>query len=136
MAASRTFSLEVMTPNGPVTSADVSVVILPAADGELGILAGHAPVVTLLGAGVLAFTDAAGKRVRYWAAGGFAHVRDNAVSVLPEVCCPLEKLDPAAAQQELDAARALPAATREAAARRTAAVNTAQAKLRAAVAAR
>ena len=132
MAANRTFSLEVMTPNGPVTTADVSVVVVPAADGELGILAGHAPVVTLLGAGVLSFTDASGKRVRYWAAGGFAHVRENSVSVLPEECVPLEKLDPAAAAQELDTARALPAGTLDTNTRRALAVSTAQAKIRAA----
>ena len=132
MAAGRTFCLEVMTPDGPVTTADASVVILPAADGELGILAGHAPVVTLLGAGVLAFTDAAGKRVRYWAAGGFAHVHENTVSVLPEECIPLEKLDPAAAARELETARALPAGNLESNTRRTLAISAAQAKLRAA----
>jgi len=132
MAAGRTFTLEVMTPDGPVTTAEVSVVILPAADGELGVLAGHAPVVTLLGAGVLAFTDSSGKRVQYWASGGFAHIRENALSALPEECVPLEKLAPAAAQQELDTARALPADTPAAVTRRTAAVTVAQAKLRAA----
>ena len=121
-----------MTPDGPVTTTDVSVVILPAADGELGVLAGHAPVVTLLGAGVLAFTDDAGKRVRYWAAGGFAHVRENSVSVLPEECIPLEKLDPAAAQQELDAAHALPTGNLGAITQRTLAISAAQAKIRAA----
>jgi len=90
MASGRTFNLEIMTPNGPVTTADATVVILPAADGQLGILAGHAPVVALLGKGVLAFTDASGKRIRYNVAGGFAHICQTAVSVLPEECAPLE----------------------------------------------
>ena len=132
MAAGRTFCLEVMTPDGPVTTADASVVILPAADGELGVLAGHSPVVMLLGAGVMSFTDGAGKRVRYWAAGGFAHVRENSVSVLPEECIPLEKLDPAVAQKELAAAQALPTGNLQANTLRTLAVTTAQAKIRAA----
>lgn len=118
-----------MTPDGAVATADATVVVLPAADGELGVLAGHAPLVTLLGAGVLMFEDAAGKQSKFWAAGGFAHVRENAVSILPEECFTLDKLDVAAATQELDRAQSMPQDNYEATARRAAALNAAGKKL-------
>jgi len=119
-----------MTPDGPVATSDAAVVVIPAADGEIGILAGHAPLVALLGAGVLMFEDAAGKQSKYWAAGGFAHVRENAVSILPEECFTMDKLDAAVATQELDRAQAMSRGSYEASARRATAIQAAQKKLR------
>ena len=51
MADERVLHVEVVTPDGEVYSEDVAMVILPGIDGELGILARHQPLVTLLGVG-------------------------------------------------------------------------------------
>ena len=51
MADSRALHVEVVTPDGEVYSEDVAMVVLPGIDGELGILARHQPLVTLLGVG-------------------------------------------------------------------------------------
>jgi F-type H+-transporting ATPase subunit epsilon len=49
--ADATLHLEVVTPEGEVYRDDVSMVVLPGVEGELGILARHQPLVTLLGIG-------------------------------------------------------------------------------------
>jgi len=47
----RPLHLEVVTPEGEVYHEDVAMVVLPGVEGELGILARHQPLVTLLGVG-------------------------------------------------------------------------------------
>jgi F-type H+-transporting ATPase subunit epsilon len=55
-------------------------VVAPAFDGEVGILPGHAPMMTLLGEGVLRV----GADVRVRVKGGFIQVADNVVRVVTE----------------------------------------------------
>jgi len=76
-------SLEVVTPERQVLHEDVDSIQLPGLDGYLGILPGHAPLLTELGAGVLSFKK--GAETRYATAlGGFAEVLANRVIVLAE----------------------------------------------------
>jgi F-type H+-transporting ATPase subunit epsilon len=98
------FPLVVLTPAGPVASADAVSAVVPAVDGEMGLLTRHSPVVAALGAGRLWFRDAQGNERTFFAAGGFAQVRTDGVTVLAEQCVPRESLDEAAVQAELDAA--------------------------------
>jgi len=51
VADARVLHVEVVTPDGEVFSRDVAMVVLPGIEGELGILARHQPLVTLLGVG-------------------------------------------------------------------------------------
>jgi F-type H+-transporting ATPase subunit epsilon len=51
VADERVLHVEVVTPDGEVFSRDVAMVVVPGLDGELGILARHQPLVTLLGVG-------------------------------------------------------------------------------------
>jgi F-type H+-transporting ATPase subunit epsilon len=51
VADERVLHVVVTTPDGEVFSQDVAMVVLPGLDGELGILARHQPLVTLLGVG-------------------------------------------------------------------------------------
>ena len=51
MADQHALHVEVVTPDGEVFSQDVAMVVLPGIEGELGILARHQPLVTLLGVG-------------------------------------------------------------------------------------
>ena len=59
-------------------------VVAPAFDGEVGILTGHAPMMTLLGRGVLRLRGAAGAVTRFQVEGGFLQVVDNQVRVVTE----------------------------------------------------
>ena len=85
-------SLEVVTPERQVLHEDVDFIQLPGLDGYLGILPGHAPLLTELGAGVLSFKK--GSETHYATAlGGFAEVLANRVIVLAERSELAEEID-------------------------------------------
>ena len=73
----------VLSPEQAVYEGPATQVVAPAQDGELGILRGHAPLMALLGEGVLR-VDNAGQTLRFNVAGGFLQVVDNTVTVLSE----------------------------------------------------
>jgi F-type H+-transporting ATPase subunit epsilon len=73
----------VISPEAAVYDGEAESVIAPAFDGELGILANHAPLMTLLGRGTLAIR-AGGVTHRFGVQGGFLQVVKNSVRVLAE----------------------------------------------------
>lgn len=73
--------LEVASPEGSLVSEEVDDVQAPAVDGYIGILPGHAPLLTELGAGVLTFTQAGVKR-HIALVDGFLEAQPHRVRVL------------------------------------------------------
>ena len=100
MAEYTPYPVELITPDGAAYADDAQQVIAPGAAGKLGILANHAPLVSLLNAGELRIIDAGGAVHRYATSAGFLQVRENRALVLVEH-----------AQRELAFAEALVAAT-------------------------
>ena len=77
--------VSVISPERVLFEGEVSGVVAPAFDGEVGILTGHAPMMTLLGRGELRLTGAGGAGPqRFRVAGGFLQVVDNQVRVVTE----------------------------------------------------
>ena len=72
-----------ITPEKTVFEDDADMVVLPAWDGEVGILRGHAPMMALLGTGTMRVTRN-GAEERFHVSGGFMQVVDDVVSVLSE----------------------------------------------------
>ncbi|UCF20206.1 MAG: ATP synthase F1 subunit epsilon [Gemmatimonadota bacterium] len=79
----RTFNLSVISPELKVFEGPVKFAVVPAHDGEIGILYGHAPLIALLGEGELRVETTAGTRL-FRVAGGFVQVLENEVAVLSE----------------------------------------------------
>lgn len=101
----------IATPEGTVFEGEVSAVVVPAADGELGILPRHAPLVAALGCGELRIVAASGEKKRYFLSGGFVQVLGERVTVLATEAEPVEGLERAAVEAELaDLAQQKPAA--------------------------
>lgn len=75
--------LTVISPEKTIFDGDAESVIAPAWDGELGILKGHAPLMAILGTGVMR-VKAQGQEKRFKVDGGFLQVVDNVVTVLSE----------------------------------------------------
>lgn len=75
--------VSVISPEQVLYEGDAESVIAPAFDGEVGILGGHAPMMTLLGRGVLRLRGAGGAR-EFRVAGGFLQVADDHVRVVTE----------------------------------------------------
>jgi F-type H+-transporting ATPase subunit epsilon len=74
-------SVSVISPEAVLFEGTADTVVAPAFDGEVGILAGHAPMMTLLGKGVLRL-GAGGQRFNV--DGGFLQVVDDMVRVVTE----------------------------------------------------
>jgi len=75
--------VSVISPEASLYDGDATSVVVPAFDGELGILTGHAPLMTLLGKGELRIEGGAGAR-RFTIEGGFLQIVNDQVRVVTE----------------------------------------------------
>ena len=74
-------NVSVISPEAVLYEGTTDSVVAPAFDGEVGILTGHAPMMALLGKGVLRLGDSG---PRFNVDGGFLQVVDNIVRVVTE----------------------------------------------------
>ncbi|MBL8570499.1 MAG: F0F1 ATP synthase subunit epsilon [Phreatobacter sp.] len=86
-----TFNFELVSPERQLFSGAVEQVVVPGADGDFGVLAGHAPFVASLRPGILTI-HADGQPKRLYVRGGFAEVSDGSLAVLAERATPVEDL--------------------------------------------
>jgi F-type H+-transporting ATPase subunit epsilon len=106
------FQVVVVTPEQQVLDATVSQVILPAHDGQIGILTGRAPLLVKLGQGPMFLDPAAGaggggkQRQTYYVEGGIAQMKDNRLTVLTQVAIPADQISAESARAELSEATA------------------------------
>jgi F-type H+-transporting ATPase subunit epsilon len=82
MAAPK-LKVAVISPERTVFDGPAEMIVVPAWDGELGILRGHAPMLALLGKGTLRVKDGAAES-RFTVEGGFLQVSGDVVTVLSE----------------------------------------------------
>jgi len=81
--AGNTFQLEVATPERLLVDAQVTDAELPGKDGYMGVLPGHAALLSALGKGTLTYSESGAKHVLN-IDGGFVEVFDNHVRVLAD----------------------------------------------------
>lgn len=79
-----TLRVRVVSPERVVFDGDAAAVVAPAWDGQVGILPGHAPMLALVGSGVLSVDRAGGGSDSFHVAGGVLKVERNQVTVLTE----------------------------------------------------
>ena len=76
---------ELVTPERLVRSDDVHMVVVPGSEGDFGVLAGHAPVMSTIRNGELAvYATEGAEPVRIAIEGGFAEVNERGLTVLAE----------------------------------------------------
>ena len=103
MALPTSLTLEIVTPERPLVRETVDEVTLPGAEGELGILPGHTPLLTTLKVGVLSYRK--GEQRSYVAiAYGFAEALSDRVTVLAQVAERAEEIDVTKAKAALERA--------------------------------
>ena len=109
--ADQKLNLRILTPDKILFEGEVDKLIVPATDGELGILPKHAPLVSLLGMGEMRAT--ANGTVDYYALfGGYIHVSTDHVSVLAEEAEPHATIDGGLAKEKLAELTNIPAGKR------------------------
>ncbi len=78
-----TFKLEIVTPERKVVDTAAEEVQIPGKNGYLGVLPGHAPLITELAVGEITFRESSSEQ-RLAVAWGFAEVLPNKVTILAE----------------------------------------------------
>jgi F-type H+-transporting ATPase subunit epsilon len=101
-----TFQLEIVTPEKLVVKEAVNEAQIPGLEGYLGILPGHAPLITELGVGVITYR-AGGTTKTLSVAWGFAEVLQDKVTILAETVERPDEIDVARAQQAKERAEQL-----------------------------
>jgi F-type H+-transporting ATPase subunit epsilon len=92
MAETNTIQLEVVTPERLVVNDTAEYIEIPGKTGYLGVLPGHAPLITELAVGEISYrTGAQTKRLAV--AWGFAEVLQNKVTILAETAEKAEEID-------------------------------------------
>lgn len=87
-----TLHFELVSPEKLVFSGEVEQVDVPAAEGDFGVLAGHAPFVTTLRPGILTVHGEGGAQ-QIVVLGGFAEVSADGLTVLADVAEAVESVD-------------------------------------------
>ncbi len=98
-----TFQLEIVTPEKMVVRDTAEEIQIPGKSGYIGVLPGHAPLITELGAGEISYRGE-GQSHRFSVAWGFAEVLPNRVTVLAETVERADEIDVSRAQQSLQEA--------------------------------
>lgn len=95
-----TFSFELVSPERVLFSGDVNSVVVPAAEGEITVLANHAPFMSAVRPGVV--TVDGGRRL--FVRGGFVDVNANGLTLLAEQAVAVEDIDREKLASDLKAA--------------------------------
>jgi F-type H+-transporting ATPase subunit epsilon len=87
---------DLVSPERLLISSDVAQVDVPGSEGDFGVLAGHAPLVTTMRPGILVIYRDGQDPLRIVINGGFAEVGPNGLTVLADTAVPIEEFDAAA----------------------------------------
>lgn len=98
-----TFNFELVTPERLVFAGEAEQVVVPGAEGDFAVLAGHAPVVSTLRPGILEVTLPQGRQ-RLLVKKGVAEADPGRLTVLAQSATPVEELDAGRLASELKAA--------------------------------
>lgn len=90
-------TLEIVTPEGRAYSDQVDMVVLPASEGEMGVLPMHAPVMTQICPGELVVSKG-GERLYLAVGAGFVEITQTHVNVLTDMALEEKAIDEAAAE--------------------------------------
>lgn len=96
--------LEIVSPERLLLSRPVDMVVIPAAEGELGVLERHAPMIVLLRGGTVRLYQNKQVTDRMFVSGGFAEITPERVTVLADEATPVAELSRAEGERRLQAA--------------------------------
>ena len=98
--------LEIVSPERLLLARPVDMVVIPAAEGEMGVLVNHAPMIVLLRGGTIRLYQGEAVTDRLFVSGGFAEVTPERVTVLANEVMPLPEVSKSEAERRLAEAQA------------------------------
>ncbi|HEX4104735.1 MAG TPA: F0F1 ATP synthase subunit epsilon [Rhizomicrobium sp.] len=96
---------DLVSPERLLLSKSVDMVTVPGSEGYMGVMAGHAALVSTLRAGMIDMLDD-GQDTRFFIRGGFAEINAEKITVLAEEAVPISELDIAVLDQRIADAQA------------------------------
>jgi F-type H+-transporting ATPase subunit epsilon len=110
------FKFELVSPERLLVSDNVEQVLVPGAEGDMTVLAHHAPLLTTLRPGLLDIGFPGGEHQRFFIRGGFAEIGPSGLTILAETAIDLVELDASGFAQAIkDAEEEVADATEDAA---------------------
>lgn len=99
------FQFELVSPERLLVSEQVESVVIPGAEGEMTVMAQHAPVMTTIKPGVVIVKSASGQEERYVVFGGFADILPSGCTLLAESAVPVKDIDRADVARRIQEAK-------------------------------
>ncbi|MDR4306240.1 F0F1 ATP synthase subunit epsilon [Chelatococcus sambhunathii] len=97
-----TFQFELVSPEKLLISEEVQHVVVPGVEGEFGVLAHHAPLLSTLKPGVVkVYKTEGGEPERLFVQGGFADVNPKGLTILADAAVPMSEFDVASLDQAI-----------------------------------
>ena len=99
-------NLEIVSPERLLLARPVDMVVIPASEGDMGVMEGHAPMIVMLRGGTIDLYE--GDRIidRLFVDGGFAEVTPERCTVLANMAIPLAEVSKATGERRLAEAEA------------------------------
>ena len=95
------FPFELVSPERLLFAGDVEAVVVPGTEGEFTVLKDHAPLMSTLKPGIVTIAESGAKQSKLFVRGGFADVNPAGLTILAETAMPLEELDAARIDAEI-----------------------------------
>jgi F-type H+-transporting ATPase subunit epsilon len=97
--------LEIVSPDRLLLSQPVDMAVIPAAEGEMGVLPGHSPMIVLLRGGTITLHEGGQPTARLFVSGGFAEITPERCTVLADEAVPVAEVSRAEGERRLEAAK-------------------------------
>jgi len=94
-------AFELVAPEKLLLSEEVELVVLPGAEGDMGVLPGHSPAITTIRPGTICIFEGGKVARRLFVAGGFAEVMPERCTVLAEEAISVEDIEIPAVEQQI-----------------------------------
>jgi F-type H+-transporting ATPase subunit epsilon len=98
-------AFDLVSPERLLLSEQAEMVTVPGSEGEFGVLAGHAPVISTLRPGVIDVQGGTEVSGRFFVLGGFVEVNPLKITVLAEEAIPMEQVNEAVLDQRIQTAQ-------------------------------
>ena len=99
-------ALEIVSPEKLLLSRNVDMVVIPASEGDIGVLEGHAPMIVMLRGGTIDLYDGDKVAERLFVSSGFAEITPERCTVLADEATPVAEVSRATGEQRLRDAEA------------------------------
>ena len=97
--------LEIVSPDRLLLSQPVDMAVIPAAEGEMGVLPGHSPMIVLLRGGTIVLHEGGQPTSRLFVSGGFAEITPERCTVLADEAIPVSEVSRATGEARLAVAQ-------------------------------